>query len=135
MIKIRELRIGNWVQHQPHPEEMWQVDYKILEAIDLQLVYCEGIKITHEVLLACGFEIDKDWITRKEGTIYVMRQKTESWVWVWIRNQKGVYRFVMSVNLFYVDISRPIPYLHDVQNVYHSLTGEELVFTPHVLVH
>lgn len=109
MIKANELRIGNYVQHEPYPDERWLVDMRLLESIDLELVECVGIPLTTEILVKCGFELFPwGWVSR-------------------VANKRSV-RITAFHFLFEREgqTSLKIKSLHQLQNLYFALTGEEL---------
>lgn len=104
MIKANELRIGNWVSN---GEIEFQITSKDIYHRDVRVygTFIKGLPITPEWLERFGFE--------NKGYIYVLGKFTynihNGW---WYGNKK-----LPNVNLQYV---------HQLQNLYHALTGEEL---------
>jgi hypothetical protein len=122
MIKAGELRIGNWLSGNytiPKflPIEVYSLgDYGINELTEDSF---EPIPLTPEILEKCGFEnLDiHDWILK---TIFIedngLGEGGEEWsVHVW---NEFYQEHMMLPNYIY--------YLHQLQNLYFALTGEEL---------
>ncbi len=137
MIDYKELRLGNWVimsqrndrvKCDAKPMQLTNVSkegYNLQHPVSLLMYgwdWFEPIHLTPEILDRCGFEY---------------------------REVKGEKRFVLGDieieqqgdNMFAVviwDSSAPFlthyighhQYLHQLQNLYHALTGEELTYTP-----
>ena len=108
-MKASELRIGNWIQHEPYPDEKWEIDNNLLQSIDLELVECVGIPLTHEILESCGFEV---------------------FPWGYVKKSSKDFGVRINLRSFNYDVSGNSPvkieYLHQLQNLYFALTGEEL---------
>lgn len=115
MIKANELRIGNYIQHQPYPDERWLVDMRLLESIDLELVECIGIPLTPEILEKCGF----------------IKNNLEYWEKETKSNENDLdleevnCKFIPVINNEY-SVGIEIKYLHQLQNKYFDWYGEEL---------
>ena len=123
-MRVEELRIDNWVEDivsyrfvkidgiESNHDVIW-VNYKNGSAqYDLNLLNLQPIPLTEEVLLKCGFE-QKDHLFRLHlvNSIYI--------------------EFNSECNLWYFDIymntSRiELQYLHELQNIYSSITFKEL---------
>jgi len=106
-----DLRIGNWVQHEPHEDEIWQVDLKLLDFIECQSVYVVGLPITPDILIGAGFEV-KDMADL--GMLIQFK----------ISNEISVYYHEESIWVGQHDTT--CTYVHQLQNLYHALTGQEL---------
>lgn len=107
MIKASELRIGNWVLAGGEP---FEVNPDVIAVI-----YNEGgrveynpIILTHELVIKAGF-----W---RYGAGSFAKNK------IWIVYASGTYFFEVGD----ITIGRGIMYLHQLQNLYYALTGEEL---------
>jgi len=137
-ISSNELRIGNYVKHPRN-------DFAIVESIQksAQGLYaltfkdescgywiehegdhiCEGIEITKEVLLRCGIEI-------KDG-IYIIEINDIKSIQGYI-NPLG-FNIALYEHLLILDERidiiglKKVKYLHQLQNLYFVLTGEELI--------
>lgn len=103
MIDIKELRIGNAVLDPIGMEK--EVSLQVLQKIERGFKYTP-IPLTPEILEKCGFEKCScgGW---KHG-IHISKYD----------NGKLYYKTVI------------IKYLHQLQNLYFALTGEELTFKP-----
>lgn len=109
MIKIEDLRIGNWVLEYGEPVLVEKLEYdgQINNNFDF-----EPIPLTEEILLKCGFEdlgdlllikIQGGGISYEYGCIYL-----------------GMGTYYQESNQL------EIKHLHQLQNLYYALTREEL---------
>lgn len=125
MIQANELRIGNWVEwvfpnrnNQPNKFQFCEI-----ESIRTSLVGVLGsaygydqiqpIPLTPEILEKCGFEFDTITFSKS----YLLLAEGDNGFDVWVGGLSKV-----KLN--------PINYLHQLQNLYFALTGEELTFKP-----
>lgn len=125
MINANELRIGNWVQLE-EDGEILQIKISALAATE---IFVDPIPLTPEILEKCGFEICGDfdnnsvdfWTTKDNfriqfsnytnaGSYFVYWWETPSTV----KNQKDV----------------KVSSLHQLQNLYFALTGNEIEYKP-----
>jgi hypothetical protein len=122
MIKAHELRIGN---HVYLTNDNGQTIIDKIDAIDIYDCMVseekfnqsrQPIPITEELLIKAGFELQKgDWTIAK-------LKKDSGFI---IHNRKeGKWRFTPIWCADY----KTIDHLHQLQNLYHALTGEELIF-------
>lgn len=126
MIKANELRIGNWVNYNINGEQLHSgkitgiyntQDEPSRGVIDYHypLVFGQPIPLTPEILEKAGFESVRwsmgsyNWVHR-ESKICFKRLKT----------QGDVVRFMAHNRITHVTS------LHQLQNLYFALTGEEL---------
>jgi hypothetical protein len=112
-MKANELRIGNWVstiygmEFQVYPMAFKQMPTD--EKHNLILNTWKPIPITEEWLLKFGF-IPNPYEDRYEkGVLYVECDKTKGETQLWVENMPH------------------IKYVHELQNLYFALTGEELI--------
>ena len=117
MIKANELRFGNWIKGLRG--NAFQV--KAADIFTIEMGHdnglCEPIELTADVLEACGFENDRENETFQLDTdfgfcIY------------------GSIALGVAVNIDYKIVGNAVTHLHQLQNLYHALTGEELNYTP-----
>lgn len=113
-MKINELRLNNWVYSVTH-----KGNYKIT-LIDKYRLYdhVEPIQLTEDVLFKCGFEYKTNlW----ESKVYRLNE------W-FISFESGicVFGFKKTTKSPYTMLKNDIKYLHQLQNLYFALTGEEL---------
>ena len=107
MIESRELRIGNWVNHNGTPIELTRNRFK-LSVFTLGCSEIEPIPLTEEWLERFGFEKRKiSYLYGYGNFLYDYRLK----LWTWYGIQLHDYL---------------ITYVHQLQNLYFALTGEEL---------
>jgi hypothetical protein len=109
MIKANELRIGNWVIDSQGNYYKWQVyDWTIDDNQDV-----EPIPLSPEILEKAGFEK----VNHVAGySFYYLKKKGIPAIAVYERR----IEINGSANLFH------IKHLHQLQNLYFALTGEEL---------
>jgi hypothetical protein len=135
-MQINELRIGNWVRGEnkyKKTEEFIKVEsihYKginvyddteyghpVIEA-DYSFEDLQPIPLTSELLEKCGFVLDKGvgvWFDKKENDGF--RFTFTLW-----DSYEGGYLFTREMPSNHI----PVFYLHQLQNLYFALTGEEL---------
>ncbi len=106
-----ELRIGNYYNQFGNTEKVSWSTLKTLEESTTEQLWCKPIPLTEEWLLKFGFE--------KKG---VNRTRWIFWKIDLVEDEKGIYSFDES--RIYIDIN----YVHQLQNLYFALTGEELTF-------
>ena len=134
LIKENELRIGNWLKWVGVNPEYDQVcifeTYHINEnAIEL----FEPIHLTPEILEKCGFEKSLS-ADVEERTIYGIQVANNTSLYFdphkdWMRNDYDVEWYLShewNNNHFKNDFWAKPKYLHQLQNLYFALTGEEL---------
>ncbi len=109
-MKAAELRIGNWVMYS---SKIQVNENKIRECVDHPDRF-EPIPLTEEWLLKFGFinDIDEDW--RND----ILRLNAD-----W-NNEEGWFFYV---NYNGLRPSEHIKHVHQLQNLYFALTGEELI--------
>jgi hypothetical protein len=129
MIKTESLRIGNWIKligavdHQL----VASLQFKIYDDVGTIHLYgngiwnredqVEGIEITDTILINIGFiPASRVW-WEKEG-FEIMFGWTES------------YGHFIHYTSDHTVLSPAYKYLHELQNVYYSLTGQELNYQP-----
>lgn len=110
----QELRIGNWV-YLPSKKKQYQISsgHDIEEIEDSN--DAEPIEITHDRLIMLGFKC----------TAYQFRYETDKYMieqWV----SSGQYFFRVRVSETDSIAIAELDYLHQLQNLYFALTGEEL---------
>ncbi|MDP4265714.1 MAG: hypothetical protein Q8941_24560 [Bacteroidota bacterium] len=106
MININEIRLGNWVKGFEGWGEYVEVSYVIMDQfLQGNTSRFNPIPLTPEILEKAGFE----------------RQRSKDLEDVWVKKGVGI-----SADGYYNhDIKRE--YLHQLQNLYFALTGEELI--------
>ena len=117
MIKINELRVGNTVSL--NSRDYKNIQTKITGISDMVFSCKEGvfvpekfeaIPIVSEYLLKLGFER-----LFETGSTYSLGDFNVSDF-----GENGIFHY---------DVKQPIKYVHQLQNLYFALTGEELVFS------
>lgn len=102
MIKAQDLRLGNWVYSTSH-----KVNCKVIRlSYDSELDNSEPIPLTEEILLKCGFDKVREYFTiYNEFDVF--------------KDNKGYYTHINCGNIY-------LNSLHQLQNLFYTLTGEEL---------
>lgn len=117
MIQVNELRIGNWAK--------WgDTFYRIEEVINGNYDYLHPIPLTPDILEKCGFVAkENNWFCKQYFTD--CKEATEMMV-IGI-NLKSGRCYIADVDEFSpAMIAYRIQYLHQLQNLFFALTGEEL---------
>jgi hypothetical protein len=119
MIAANELRIGNWVNFYysiSKETKYFQIDCQWF-ASDADQKDTLPIPLTPEVLEKCGFNRESDLDDWTHGYKF----QTNSEFILISRND----------TLYYIDaINVELKSLHQLQNLYFALTGEELIYKP-----
>lgn len=115
MIQANELMIGNWVLTEQGHYQLTGFD--IYKSDENNLHGLQPIQLTEEILIKAGFD-------KKIGITYFNKSENN------IYNQK-YFIDKIEFNEFYFCIAgmgtiSKITYLHQLQNLYFALTGEEL---------
>ena len=113
-MKVNELRIGNFVQLNTNITQVDVIDYNQIIATEfglIELKYIKPIPLTEEWLLKFGFY--------KNDELFTIEWNEFSFSIFDFDNGK----FAINNSFNYVDII----YVHQLQNLYFALTGEELI--------
>lgn len=133
MIKASELRIGNWVDVQikglVNPKGAYQADVDLLrylfdnaEAFD----QIHPIPLTEEWLVRFGFTPSKDLGDLNLGPINFYREKRA----YGCTGKSSHFWLSSGGDDEYYDYPLTLEYVHQLQNLYFALTGEELTLNP-----
>jgi hypothetical protein len=114
-MKANELRIGNYIllQGVTKPTQVWIID----TTEQSTRTKASPIPLTEEWLLKFGFEIKLDNFNWNAG-IGINE----------IGDFKLALRHTDNFGWFYKSRCTPIKYVHQLQNLYFALTGEELTY-------
>jgi len=118
-IAANELRIGNWVSYGDN--KFKKVDFGVLIEIHQQSlathndygIRIQPIPLTSEILEKCGF-------IKNDIDVYSTIEIND----FEIQENENVFRF--SVNDGEYNLGKEIKFVHQLQNLYFALTGEEL---------
>ena len=127
-MKIQELRIGNWFIGYNGKPFQWSLGHFGLltlkkNRLEIDDIIKSPIPLTEEIHLKCGFS-DKDY---KQG--YIGKEyKSGAMTFDFVLNKPGVMGDWNKCYTFSLPDYRfvNIDYLHQLQNLYFDLTGEEL---------
>ena len=119
-MNAKELRIGNIIQSTEF-KNPFSVDYQNIGFVMLEPDKYEPVKLTPEWLERFGFELDYESRYRKE---YVLIAKDMAFTFCFSKHKNednwfSVMGLIPDLNLF--------QHVHQLQNLYFALTGEELV--------
>jgi hypothetical protein len=120
-VKAQELRIGNWVELKNSGRLKVDAD-NIGDVVNNPAIF-NPIPLSPEVLTACGFEkIGEDGYI-----IYEFEDEKNPNEGFRVEYEGEGYAYYYPSNTA-MDVQ--INYLHQLQNLYYCLTGEELNYTP-----
>lgn len=139
-MKPSELRIGNWIYDDEgnmsvvigmnpfdhslrcDEEEGCDILIDIIHPLKGKLTeyYCSSrecspVLLSHEILEKCGFEYDEVTYDKQECPVMLA---------------KGLNKYSIFIHTLTYGVVTEIEYLHQLQNLIFSLTGEELNFKP-----
>lgn len=128
MIDYKELRIGNWIRQSKRSGgvtanefdcQVHEVNHKGLNigfgGVYLEWQFCEGIPLSEEVLVKCGFErIGSEWIFKADFNEYFEMKDSK----IFYTGGEGVC------------YGAGCQYLHELQNLIYSITKKELIYKP-----
>ncbi len=129
MIDARELRIGNWVQGDPLDIPklgLYHNGLTQIQGMGIQLMQMGNITsfipipITEDWFLRFGFE--------KCGSCHMKINLNDSYSYLLIDKDSAKYAQVCRNGLATCDA--PCQYVHQLQNLYHALTGIDLAPLP-----
>lgn len=115
-----ELRIGNYYAHNERIEQV--TPSVIMEVWDAPRIWCKPIPLTEEWLLKFGFKKkrldDAYWYTKSSG-----KHKPQL-----ITNDIGEDAYAKCLKFVFLDgyDNIRVKYVHQLQNLYYALTGQEL---------
>ncbi len=114
MIKANELRIGNYYDQFGN---IHQVNGHIISELGkapIGQLWCKPIPLTEEILLKCGFVEKKKWFYKEKFLLgYMTTDENLQAEWKF-GGVEGTWNLLN------------IKYVHQLQNLYFALTGEEL---------
>lgn len=131
MIKANELRIGNWVTElrnsrivsidgiEPNHEFVWVNYLNGFGQYKVGVDNIEPIPLTPEILEKCGF------VLISKNSYWCFKNEVGFVLCMWMADS-CVQGFEVKGSFYYGDSYIEIKYLHQLQNIYFSLTGEEL---------
>ena len=124
-MNIQEIRIGNWIIGNGKEFQVYAETFA-----DIESTYGEfkPIPLTEEWLVKMGFEIDRTGdlsIMINSAVTHLFFNKVKDFFYPMILVEaefSGLGSNCVGLN--------SIQYVHQLQNLYFALTGEELIFTP-----
>jgi len=150
VMKTRELRIGNLVRCIKGDKEIEPIfsiynQNNIFAINTWTLDWYEPIPLTEEWLLKFGFEINSVTFMGKSENRYEIRLSSHE-LDIHIDKKTHIYEQTdiviklnpnetwLNYNVFIyhanIKLKKPLQYVHQLQNLYFALTGEELTYKP-----
>lgn len=132
MIKVNELRIGNYIQNDFSPSLVFQVDMLYLEGI-IKVGYSgNNIKAVGQIDLLKPVKLTKDWLINFG---YVRDNFLEQWmhkddgvgIIISESDKKNNDEISFFIEFYYCFVQ--LESVHQLQNIYFALTGKELTIT------
>lgn len=138
MIAASELRFGNWVDTtnvEAHPWQTGQIGQLLANSVGIlrkgQSSFDGGtydqikpIPLTEEWLLKCGFELKEATLNR----LFVLEHTKDEILEVCFDGGVRLWNGKSNWAQHYDSLWRHIKYVHQLQNLYFALTGQELTF-------
>jgi len=120
MIQANELRIGNWVKwpNETEPNEAQWCHEHWIGMYKQNYGYPEPIQLTEGWLVKFGFDC-------KENKSYANGAKSPVHFNIWTKG-KLTYNTLQGLWWYYGILDLGPKYVHQLQNLYFALTGEEL---------
>jgi len=140
-MKSTELRIGNWIDDTSEDGGFFQVEgickdkegfsgYYIIyrngsfkcsleeDELESDLIQIKPIPLTEEILLKCGFKKDLDGSFQKNDVSIFLDKRFKTNLYLQTNDSNR--------NFIWFGYECKIQHLHQLQNLYFALTGEEL---------
>lgn len=130
-VKANELRSGNYLQGKPLSIPRMGIWSNGITQITAYGIYCiendisrtlEPIPLTHEILKRCGFQTDEISYWYEFSFNGIVSYLTIG------HYKDNVFRFLPTGSLSISGVQ--IKSVHQLQNLYFSLTNQELIYTP-----
>lgn len=114
MISANEIRIGNWVY------DLLETPLQVEVLINIPQHLMNPIPLTPELLLKCGFK--SAW----SDTHFTHYNFNALRISMCIKKSEGICKTELGV-FYYLSHGPQYKHLHQLQNLYFALTGEELI--------
>ncbi len=122
MINLQELRIGNWinVNYQDGIKPLMLTnnslgDLMVKDEFEINIIDCSLIELTPKLIEKFGFK----FIDIENGSIFKLKD-------LYIKFRNDLFKFIINTQTGIIAIGIKFKYLHQLQNIFHSLTGIEL---------
>ena len=119
-LKEKELRMGNHIEFDSKIFTVKEIRDKSITVIgrngysQLSIIYVNPIPLTEDILVKLGFEIENDNLF-------------DDWS-VFTKGNLAIYYDSSKDRFIYLETSIQIKHVHQLQNLYFALCGEELTF-------
>ena len=132
MIKVEELRIGNWIEFEGKFYQIatvydsGQINLKGFNDGSVDISQLSSIQLTDDILINCGFYIDQ--ITTDEYKMYELKTTTTTY----ILGDSREFEVTVTANsvdqdtVFNHRAKKDIKWLHVLQNLYFVIEEKEL---------
>lgn len=121
-MKAEELRIGNWYLGASRGNPL-QATARFIQQLDEGLLNCSPIQLTPEILEKCGFtKMNNGWNMGEHKSYMDV---------IFSLFDDNYCQGELDLLLNGSDLPMPkVKSLHQLQNLYYALCGEELIFNP-----
>lgn len=123
MVNAQHIRIGNWL-YSKLTNRKFQTTAEDIVELNADPFTCEYVPLTPEVLEAAGFQ----WET-SQRTHLQYKADADMYIGFYfeidVMKQTQINQNDDAFGLGLINLN-PLPYVHQLQNLYHALTGEEL---------
>lgn len=122
-MKITELRLGNWIKGNGIKFQVNRDLFSIMKDNDNRF---EGIPLNEDYFEDFGFKLHKKQLSLNvDGELFYYAQKDEFLIW---KNDSYIGKKGWTLEEKVNMSTRYINYVHELQNLYFAMTGEELEF-------
>lgn len=131
MIKYTEVRIGNLVNKNGQSAPINAGDFLKVDLGAKELKEIEPIPLTSECLERCGFCLDNKLIRLHEEEVHYSYRNNKlelTFTVAYVKDLTGadITRIRIRIDGDILFVPKAIVYVHQLQNLYFALTGEEL---------
>lgn len=131
MVRVEELRVGNFLKSHSNIIEVTAIGKDRADlilrqpntAVNWSMLYSDlqPIQLTEEILLKLGFEVKSN-----AGVKYISFGRINKSYEVYLPIVNNILCLSIWQNKMFLDLGTRIKYLHQLQNLYFALTGQEL---------
>lgn len=118
-IKLSDLRLGNWVTlDRDKPFKITCSSFALFERLNIEVSDYLPIPLTPEILIKAGFE--------NLHTEYCESFQKEPLLIEWLPDSTWMIRLELKIKSYAFVLTRDCYYVHELQNLWQSITGKEI---------